>query len=455
MRVFGMVTAALLLAGGCSPPPEIVTVTPPPVIRVNTAAGAGAPSAAMKAMYQMDAQHSGRSPFGGVRQAVLLRTFDTTSPDVDTPEPGDPGPDIQGSAAIDRDGMIYVGNLAGTLYALRDPGSGANLELVWRFHPAGASPFLATPAIGADGTVYLGFSTGGSSPEARGAFYALRPPSNGADAQVVWSVDFGPQSGRQTSSPTLAADGTIYVPSGAGTLYALAPNGSTRWTIQTGPSAKAAPAIGADGTIYLSSMDGKLYAVAPPSGGSEGTIKWTFDFGAHRGALPVVAAAPPPLGFDGIGSGASPTIGPDGTIYVGANNSNFYAVTPTGALKWLFEAQRELGGIWSSGVLSPDSRTLYFGANKGGIYALNAANGALRWRFDVFGSIYTSPVLDSRGTLYTGSTVGFLFALDAASGQRIFDYDAGGPIWSTPSIRADGSLVIGDAKGRVMLLGGR
>ena len=83
-------------------------------------------------------------------------------------------------------------------------------------------------------------------------------------------------------------------------------------------------------------------------------------------------------GQDAIGSAASATIGPDGTIYIGANNSNFYAISPTGQLVWLFEAEREIGGIWSTAALSADNRTLYFGANKGGLYALNRVDGSLR-----------------------------------------------------------------------------
>ncbi len=457
--LFGLITLAVGvgLIAGCGQPAGTITVTPVPSgaqgspVPASGSAPSGQPA---KVMYQMDPQHLGRSPFAGARQAALLRTFDATS--VDTPEPGDARPEFQSSAAIGADGTIYIGNFPGNLFALRDPGSGSSLEMVWRFHPPGASSFHATPAIGRDGTIYIGFSTGGASPDARGTLYALRAPTSGRDAQVVWSVDFGPQSGRQTSSPTLGPDGTIYVPSGGGKLHAIAPDGKVKWTAQTGPTVKAAPAVGADGTLYLSSLNGKLYAVSPPSGsGDEGTVKWTFDFGEHLGQLPVVTAPEPVPGLNGIGSGASPTIGPDGTIYVGANNSNFYAITPAGTMKWLFEAEREVGGIWSSAVLSPDSNTLYFGANKGGIYALNAADGQLRWRFDIFGSVYTSPVLDSRGTLYTGSTVGRLFALDAATGQRIFDYDAGGPIWTTPSIRADGSLVTADTRNRVFLLGAR
>lgn len=455
--LFGLAAVVVGLIAGCGQPTGTIAVTPPP----SGAQGSPAPASGSatsgqpaKVMYQMDPQHLGRSSFAGPRQAALLRTFDATG--VDTPEPGDARPEFQSSSAIGADGTIYIGNFPGNLFALRDPGSGSSLEMVWRFHPPRASSFHTTPAIGRDGTIYIGFSTGGASPDAHGTLYALRAPTSGRDAQVVWSVDFGPQSGRQTTSPTLGADGTIYVTSGVGKLHAIAADGNVKWTAQAGPNVKAAPAIGADGTIYLSSLNGNLYAVSAPTGsGNEGTIKWKFDFGEHLGQLPVVTAPEPVPGLNGIGSIASPTIGPDGTIYVGANNSNFYAITPAGDMKWLFEAEREVGGIGSSAVLSPDSNTLYFGSNKGGIYALNAADGQLRWRFDIFGSIYTSPVLDSRGTLYTGSTVGYLFALDAATGQRVFDWDAGGPIWTTPSIRADGSLVTADTRGRVFLLGAR
>ena len=148
-------------------------------------------------------------------------------------------------------------------------------------------------------------------------------------------------------------------------------------------------------------------------------------------------------------------MGPDGTIYIGANNSNFYAIRPGGQLKWLYEAEREVAGIWSTAALSVDGAIVYFGANKGGIYALNTRDGSLRWRFDIFGSVYSSPTLDDVGALYTGSTLGHVFALNAATGDVIFDYDAGAPVWTAPAIRPDGSLLVGDTTGRVLLLGAR
>ncbi|MBV9329460.1 MAG: PQQ-like beta-propeller repeat protein [Chloroflexi bacterium] len=408
------------------------------------------PAAIGRPMYQMDAEHSGRSPYVGPRKPLLLRTFDTSI--VPTPDPIFGSSDIQSSAAIGSDGTAYIGLHNGTLFALRDPaGAGNQLAARWSFHPPGGSSWHATPAVGRDGTVYVGFSTNNASTDAQGTLYALRAPISGIDPVVLWSADLGP--GRETASPTIGADGTIYAIGGEGRLSAITPDGDVEWTVQTGPTLKASPALGSDGTVYVSSMNGKLYAVAPPMHGGTATVRWTFRFAEYPGKGQPVVSHSPPAGADGIGSGASPTVAPDGTVYVGANNSNFYAISPDGQLDWMFQADREIAGIWTTAALSADNSTLYFGANKGGVYALNRSDGALRWQYPIVGSIYSSPAVDATGTIYTGSTVGHVFALDGADGHLIFDYDAHSPIWTAPAIRPDGSILIADRDGRVMLLG--
>jgi outer membrane protein assembly factor BamB len=402
-------------------------------------------------MYQMDAEHTGRSPYVGPRKPLLLRTFNTSV--VPTPDPIFGSSDIQSSAAIAPDGTAYIGLHNGTLFALRDPSAAGNqLAARWSFHPAGGSSWHATPAIGRDGTVYVGFSTNNASPDAQGMLYALQAPTSGIEPVVSWGVDLGP--GRQTSSPTIGPDGTIYAMGGAGRLSAISPDGNILWTAQTGPTLKASPALGPDGTVYVSSMNGKLYAVAPPVGdGATGSVRWTFRFAEFPGLSQPVVSHSPPAGADGIGSGASPTVGPDGTVYIGANNSNFYAVSPEGHLEWQFQAEPEIAGIWTTAALSADNSTLYFGANKGGMYALNRLDGSLRWQYPIVGSVYSSPALDATGAVYTGSTVGHVFALDGANGSLIFDYNAQAPIWTAPAIRPDGSILIADREGRVILLG--
>ena len=119
----------------------------------------------------------------------------------------------------------------------------------------------------------------------------------------------------------------------------------------------------------------------------------------------------------------------------------------------MYEAEHELAGIWTTAALSGDASTLYFGANKGGMYALNTRDGSLKWQFDIVGSVFSSPALDAAGTLYTGSTVGHVFALSAASGERYADLDMTAPVWTAPSIRPDGTLVIADRAGLIQVIG--
>jgi outer membrane protein assembly factor BamB len=182
-------------------------------------------------------------------------------------------------------------------------------------------------------------------------------------------------------------------------------------------------------------------------------VRWKFRFADFPGRTPLVTATSGPAGADGLGSGASPTVASDGMIYIGANNSNLYALTPDGKLLWLFEAEREIAGIWSTAALSADEALLYFGANKGGVYAVSRADGSLQWQAKFPGSVYNSVALDADGVVYTGSTIGHVFALDGQTGTQVFDYEAGQPVWTAPAIRPDGTLVIADRKGRVVVLG--
>ena len=82
--------------------------------------------------------------------------------------------------------------------------------------------------------------------------------------------------GRLRGSPAIGADGTVYVGSCDNKLYAINPDGSLKWAYTTGDDGDSSPAIGADGTVYVGSYDGKLYAINP-----DGSLKWSYTTGGY------------------------------------------------------------------------------------------------------------------------------------------------------------------------------
>ena len=70
------------------------------------------------------------------------------------------------------------------------------------------------------------------------------------------------------SSPAIGSDGTVYVGSADNKLYAInRKRGVKLWEFETGGSVWSSPAIGSDGTVYVGSFDKKLYAFKTDSKG--------------------------------------------------------------------------------------------------------------------------------------------------------------------------------------------
>jgi outer membrane protein assembly factor BamB len=275
---------------------------------------------------------------------------------------------LDNPVAIGQDGTIYiVGNQ--TLYALNPTGA-----ITWQYEMGSYS--LSCPAIGADGTIYVG--------TVDGVLYAISP--GGA---FKWSY----AAGNDRSSPAVGPDGTIYIGAQSGYLYAVNPNGSFKWSKPTG-IADSSPAIGADGTIYVGGGP-YLYAFKP-----DGTQKWRYLAGNVSGGMVY----------------SSPAIGPDGTIYVGCYNIYFYtsdlcAVDPAGNEKWKYATG---GTFYSSPAIGADG-TIYVGSQDHHLYAIKA-DGALRWVYPTAGSIsYSSPAIGPDGTVYVGDSDGWVYAINSSS----------------------------------------
>jgi outer membrane protein assembly factor BamB len=105
---------------------------------------------------------------------------------------------------------------------------------------------------GRDGTVYVGSDSG--------KVYAL----NRTDGSVQWSKTIGSGFGRRvTVSPAVDAGGVVFVaPHDPHRVYALrGTDGAVVWTFDTRGDMASSPAIAVDGTLYIGPDDNFLYSL--------------------------------------------------------------------------------------------------------------------------------------------------------------------------------------------------
>ena len=85
-----------------------------------------------------------------------------------------------------------------------------------------------------------------------------------------------------------------------------------------------------------------------------GDIKWSFPSAASTSSV----------------------VDSEGTIYYGGNDSQFYAISSGGKLKWKYP----VGGTVKSTAAIGNDGTIYFGAYNKSFYALTSS-GKLKWSF--------------------------------------------------------------------------
>ncbi|MBN1661900.1 MAG: VCBS repeat-containing protein [Anaerolineae bacterium] len=304
-------------------------------------------------MYQYDVRRTNRAPFTG-----------PSSPELKWMSPNPVG--SNSTPAIGADGTLYVGSNDYHLYAVNPDGS-----VQWTYTTPNV--IWSSPTVYTDGTIYVGHN--GYSD---GSLLALNP--NGS---LKWSYP----AREVRSSPAIGSDGTIYVGASDARLYAINPDGTLKWAYQTGfNESYASPAVGADGTIYTTgAKEGSLHAVNP-----DGTNKWTY-----------------PIGGDTV---SSPTVDGNGTIYVGGADNNLYAVNPDGTLKWS-TAVGDVHSMTTSAAIGPDG-TIYIVSGDGILHALDPATGASLWTYATNGgNIFTTPTVDANGIIYLAGGDGTVHAL--------------------------------------------
>ena len=94
--------------------------------------------------------------------------------------------------------------------------------------------------------------------------------------------------------------------------------------------------------------------------------------------------------------------------------------------------------------------TIYFGAYDGWVYALDLADGDIRWQVETGGPIIGSAVVED-GVVYVGSDDGKLYAFDAETGDLQWQFTSGDSIWATPLV-ADGVVYVASMDKKVYAL---
>jgi outer membrane protein assembly factor BamB len=223
--------------------------------------------------------------------------------------------------------------------------------------------------------------------------YNLEKPSGETAANttkpgtLLWEFQTGDKvSG---TSPAIGSDGTVYIGSDDGKVYAMdGKSGAKKWEFKTWGYLKSSPAIGPDGTVYVGSWDHKVYALD----GKTGAKLWDFETKAK------VSCAP--------------TIGTDGTVYIGSDDNNVYALNgQTGTKKWEFKT----GGDVVSAPAIGDDGTVYFGSVDKKLYALDGKSGAKKWEFETGRTINSSPAIGPDGIIYIGATDKKIYAFASSS----------------------------------------
>lgn len=205
-----------------------------------------------------------------------------------------------------------------------------------------------------------------------------------------------------------------------------------RWTYEAGTALSTV----AGGRVYgIERLDDGLW-IRMALDAETGERRWQFgETGGFTGYRVTVG--------DGVYLGRN-------TDGIGDGDGELYALDDDGAERW----SRDVGSVYDRPVL--EDGVLWFGTDRGIVYALDADSGETRWTKEMgeSGTVPTVEAVDEE-TCYV-TVDGRLLGLDPSDGEERWRYDAGDRI---QSVRVDDGVVYttgarSDASGRARNAGG-
>lgn len=265
---------------------------------------------------------------------------------------------------------------------------------------------------------------------------------------------------------TLAAtdeDGTIYFGAWDHNLYALNPDGSVNWTVETGAKIDAAPAVAPDGTIFAGSWDHNLYAI-----NSDGSEKWRFEADSHLDNSPSIDAQG--RVYIASDTGTLYRLSPDGevdaqlalpgpattavsifddgteiTLFVGTVDNAVHCISEAQLLDATFSSTEALPGYAMDDIALDADGFAYVGTQKGHVVKI-APDCSLAFTSEslTYASV-GSPTLDAQGGVYVGLLNDQIARLSATDGARIWakSTERKAPLLAAPTLSSDGKFYAG------------
>jgi outer membrane protein assembly factor BamB len=250
--------------------------------------------------------------------------------------------------------------------------------------------------------------------------------------QVLWKYNI--------SGDVVVSNSVVYG-SDDGYLYALdARDGSLIWKYKFGVYMSGSPAI-SENMVYFSADHGYMYAVET----STGHLKWEYKSNEVSKCATIGG-----IGIDKEDSFGTPTVS-DGVVYAGACSGYVFAIDARdGSLRWKYMTEM---GIVSSPAVS--GGVVYVGSWDKYVYALNALDGTLKWKYDTDSNFLEGSPSVWDETVFVGSG-NYVYALNAMEGSLKWKYkgkyETGGWFRGSPAV-SEGVVYVGNQDGYMYALG--
>ena len=330
------------------------------------------------------------------------------------------------SGLTGSDNLLFVAAGDGRVAAL-DKQDG---KVLWMFPPNpkdknARRPFAiySAPAVSQD-RVYVG--------DYAGTVFAL----NRTNGQEVWTYCIETNQTAQCAESSQASivgdivlkNGTLYVPSSNGTMYALdagegALGNRIKWAFATGDKVWSTPTISDDGVVYFGSLDHSVYAVSL----DKGKQLWKYP---TKGAI--VGQS---LVFKGM-------------VYIGGLDRTLYALdAKNGAKKW-----EQSGDNWFWAGPVTNGATIFAATLGGSLMSLDPETGKLRWSVTTKAPIVT-PIVPLQDSLVVATDDKYIRVFSADNGREVWPYPLDEKVRTKPVVsQQDGLVYIVDIHSKVRLL---